>query len=217
MTKRLAEGAKGLYLLWGRASWGRSTCPELPLGPNRGGSRPLPPAPGPASLPAIRIQAFSRSSQLCKFSVSSWWETSCISLARAQQPESRALGVSRISLWSGWHEPTSSAFCVSSYRLYLASAHPSGPAQVLPASKAFSDATALRASSFSAASEPTWFPAVVSSTLALCSMALLPKHPIWLPVRRTSGDAPRGHLEKSERCHGSSYFLGPLQCTQPEG
>lgn len=217
MTKRLAEGAKGLYLLWGRASSGRSTCPELPLGPNRGGSRPL---PRPLALP-VCLPSESRPFHGALSYASSLFPVGGRPLALAwpgpSNLQSRALGVSRISLWSGWHEPTSSAFCVSSYRLYLASAHPSGPAQVLPASKAFSDATALRASSFSAASEPTWFPAAVSSTLALCSMALLPKHPIWLPVRRTSGDAPRGHLEKSERCHGSSYFLGPLQCTQPEG
>lgn len=91
---------------------------------------------------------------------------------------------------AGVVEPTSPAFCVSSYCLYLASAHPSGPAQVLPASKAFFDGPALRAPSSSAASEPKWFPAVVSSTLALCSMALLPKHPIWLPDRGTKGRCP---------------------------
>lgn len=129
MTRRLVEGTKELCSLWGRA--GHSTCPELPLGPNPGGSMPF--APGPASLPVIRIQARSWSSQLCKLPVSSWWETSCISLARGPVP-------CRAGPWgppgspfggAGVVEPTSPAFCVSSYCLYLASAHASGPAQVL--------------------------------------------------------------------------------------
>ena len=184
MTRRLVEGTKELCSLWGRA--GHSTCPELPLGPNPGSSMPF--APGPASLPVIRIQARSWSSQLCKLPVSSWWETSCISLARGPVP-------CRADPWgppgspfggAGVVEPTSPAFCVSSYCLCPCIWSRPGA----PASKAFFDAPALRAPSFSAASEPKWFPGVVSSTLALCSMALLPKHPIWLPVRRTSGRCP---------------------------
>lgn len=192
MTRRLVEGTEGLCSPWGRASRGHSPRPELPVGPSPGASMPF--APGPASLPVVRTQARPWSSQLCKLPVSSWWETSCISLSRGpvpcradpRRPPGSPFGV------AGMVEPTSPAFCVSSYCLYLASAHPAGPAQVLPASKAFFDAPALRAPSFSAASEPKWFPAVVSSTLALCSMALLPKHPIWLPVRRTSGRCPSG-------------------------
>ena len=192
MTKRLVEGTKNSTYCGEGPPGAIAPAQVLPLGPNPGGSMPLPLAPGPASLPVIRIKTLSWSFQLCKLPVSSWWGTSCISLAGTQQPAEQTPGGPPGSPFgvAGVVEPTSSAFSVSSYRPYLASAHPSGPVQVLPASKAFSDATALRASSFSAASEPKWFPAVVSSTLAPCSMALLPKHPIWLPVRRTLGRCP---------------------------
>lgn len=44
MTRRLVEGTKELCSLWGRASWDHSPCPELPLGPNPGGSMPFAPA-----------------------------------------------------------------------------------------------------------------------------------------------------------------------------
>ena len=92
MTKRLVEGTKNSTYCGEGPPGAVAPAQVLPLGPNPGGSMPLSLAPGPASLPVIRIQALSWSSQLCQFPVSSWWETSCISLAGTQQPAEQTPG-----------------------------------------------------------------------------------------------------------------------------
>lgn len=143
---------------------------------------------------------------------SGWWRPLALAWPGPSNLQSRALGVSRISLWSGWHEPTSSAFCVSSYRI---STLPllilfSGPAQVLPASKAsflmpqpsgHPLFCCLRAHVVPSGGE--LHPGSVQ--YGLCSQT---SH--LAACQEDSQEMPLGGtLEKSERCHGSSYFRAP--------
>ena len=87
---------------------------------------------------------------------------------------------------AGVIDPASSTSCVSFRLLPVPSAHPSGPAWVLPTPKAFVDAMALRASPHPRVLLP-WSQGGPQGRRAPPSslrLALLLKHLIWLPCQQ---------------------------------
>lgn len=195
--------APALSFLWDQASQGL---------------RPLPPAPGPCqahlpSSPRPFHGALSYASSL--FPVGG--RPLALAWPGPSNLQSRALGVSGSPFGvagTGQHPlPSVCLPTASTLPLLILLV----PPRCFPASKAFSDATALRASSFSAASRAHVVPSGGELTLALCSMALLQNIPSGCLSGGLPGDAPRGTWRNQRGVMGLPIFRAPPTHSAAEG